>query len=190
MLSLILLIFGAVLYYRGRIKIGSINAEGKHVKSAGIILMLPAMGSFLLGLVIGTLFSGDVETLMNLINILFIVEIAAIFLALFVAYRMIVNPPDATGLPGVLGNLGSRESQQPRKTVTIPGTNAPIELPSAPKITKTILSTQEAAEYLNTTEDNIFHLIEEGKLTAARVNYRYQIARSQLDDYLNTQKPI
>lgn len=190
MLSLILLIFGAVLYYRGRIKIGSINAEGKHVKSAGIILMLPAMGSFLLGLVIGTLFSGDVETLMNLINILFIVEIAAIFLALFVAYRMIVNPPDATGLPGVLGNLGSRESQQSRKTVTIPGTNAPIELPSAPKITKTILSTQEAAEYLNTTEDNIFHLIEEGKLTAARVNYRYQIARSQLDDYLNTQKPI
>lgn len=185
MLALILLIIGAVLYYRGKIKIGSINAEGKHVKSAGIILMLPAFGSFLLGLVIGTLFDGNIEMLMNLVNLLFILEIAGIFLALFVAYRMIVNPSGAPPLPGVLGDLQSQQPQQARKTVTIPAPALPVEPLPTPKITKPILSTQEAAEYLNIAEADVFNLIEEGKLTAARVNYRYQIARSQLDEYLS-----
>lgn len=184
MLALILLIVGAVLYFTGKIKIGSINAEGKHVKSAGIILMLPAFGSFLLGLVIGTLFERNIELLMSLINILFILEIAGVFLAAFVAYRIIVNPTGAPRLPGVFGDLQSQQPQQARKTVTIPAPILPVEPPPAPKITKPILTTKEAAEYLNVTEDDVFHLIEEGKLTAARVNYRYQIARSQLDEYL------
>ncbi len=189
MLALILLIIGAVLYYRGKIKIGSINAEGKHVKSAGIILMLPAFGSFLLGLVIGTLFDGNVETLMNLVNLLFLLEIAGIFVALFVAYRMITNPSGAPPLPGILGNLQSQQPQQARKTVTIPAPHTSVEQPPpAPKTTKPILTTKEAAEYLNVSEDDVFHLIEAGKLTAARVNYRYQIARSQLDEYLSNRE--
>jgi excisionase family DNA binding protein len=188
MLSLILLGIGAVLYFRGRIKIGSINAEGKHVKSAGIILMLPAFGSFLLGLVIGTLFEGNVEMLLNLVNILFVVELVGAFLAAFVAYRIIVNPTGSTRLPGIFGDLQSQQPQQPRKTVTIPAPDSPAESSPAPKIIKPILSLQEAAEYLKITEADVLRLIDEGKLTAARVNYRYQIARSQLDDYLNTRE--
>jgi excisionase family DNA binding protein len=185
MLALILLIIGAVLYYRGKIKIGSINAEGKHVKSAGIILMLPAFGSFLLGLVIGTLFDGNMEMLMNLVNLLFLLEIIGIFVALFVAYRMIANQSGSPHLPGLLGDLQSQPPQQARKTVTVPAPLSPLAPPPRPKITKPILSIQEAAEYLKMAEADVLHLIEEGKLTAARVNYRYQIARSQLDEYLS-----
>jgi len=188
MLALILLIFGAILYYRGKIKILSINAEGQHVKTAGIILMLPAFISFLLGLIIGTLFDGNIDMLMNLVKILFFLEIGGVFLAIFVAYRIIVNPAGASRLPGILGNLQSQQPQQARKTVTIPAPHAPVEPPPAPKSTKPVLNTQEAAEYLSISETDVLRLIEEGKLTAARVNYRYQIARSQLDEYLSKQE--
>ncbi len=48
----------------------------------------------------------------------------------------------------------------------------------------TVMTTTEAALYLNMTEDAVLELIESGKLTAARINYRYRISRSVLDEFI------
>jgi excisionase family DNA binding protein len=184
MLALIVLIIGGMMYFTSKFKIGSIQAEGKHVKSAGLILMLPAICSFMLGIILGTLFANNIDLLMSLLNVLFVVEIVGTFLAAFVAYRIIVNPSNVPRLPGILGNLQSQQPPQGKRTVTVPAPMSAAAPPPAPKTTKSVLSTQEAAEYLDMTEANVIQLIEDGKLPAARVNYRYQIARSQLDELL------
>jgi excisionase family DNA binding protein len=46
------------------------------------------------------------------------------------------------------------------------------------------MNLKEAARYLQTTEEDILQMIDEGKLTAARDNYNYKIAKSQLDELL------
>lgn len=52
----------------------------------------------------------------------------------------------------------------------------------------TVMTIREAASYLNMTEQAVTNLIEEGKLAAARVNYRYRISRSVLDDFISEQQ--
>ncbi len=52
----------------------------------------------------------------------------------------------------------------------------------------TVMTTAEAAAYLNITEEAVMDLIEEGKLSAARINYRYRISRTVLDDFIKEQQ--
>src|SRR5262245_822468 len=97
-MAIIALVIGAILYFRGKISVGSFKAQGKHVKDAGLVLMLPAAGSFFLGMGVGLLFLDNPRGLMSVVNVLLVVELMAVFIAIFVAYRLIVNP---VGYPNV-----------------------------------------------------------------------------------------
>lgn len=166
-MTLVFLVIGFILYRTEKISLGNFQAEGKHIKSAGLVLMLPALGSFFLGLVLGAIFAGNFQAIANLINVLLIVELVAVVIAVRVAYRLIVNPASYASLPGIA-----------KVASTAP--TAPVE-PTSP-ITKSILTLEEAAQYLGVTPAQITAWIDEGKLPAARVNYRFQIARSALDE--------
>lgn len=52
----------------------------------------------------------------------------------------------------------------------------------------TVMTTAEAAEYLEMPENAVLEMIEQGKLTAARINYRYRISRTVLDEFLKQQE--
>jgi excisionase family DNA binding protein len=48
-----------------------------------------------------------------------------------------------------------------------------------------VMSIKEAASYLGVSEDDVMKFIEDGKIAAARINYRYRISRSVLDDFIS-----
>jgi excisionase family DNA binding protein len=194
-MGLVLFIIGALLYWTSKFSFGSIRAEGRHVKAAGAVLMFPAAGAFVLSFVIGMLFNGDMDALLSLIGFLSFVEFAAMILSIIVAYILVVNPRNAPRLPGILGEIQAEaqgqgsapaqaKPQQPaRKPHPLQAYHNPAPAPTAvPKI----MSLKQAAEYMRVSEAEITRWIDEGKLAAARINYRYSIAKSALDDLRET----
>lgn len=183
-MALILMIVGAVLFYTGKIKFGSIDAEGKHVKGAGLILMLPAAGAFVLSLIIGFLFAGSIDLALSMLNFVAVLEFVGMIAAVFVAYRMIVDPANAPHLPTIIDNLVGQERRQGKRTVTVPALNVPSATRQAPIQTKPVMTVSEAALYMNMKESQVVDLIDSGQLPAARVNYKYQIAKSLIDEWM------
>ncbi len=192
-LSLILLVLGIFLFYMGRIEIGTLRAAGRHVKAAGIILTLPAAVTLvLINFIIPLIFGGNFDAAMAAVGFVAFLELFGIFAAAALAYVLLADPPGVPRLPGVLGDLQEEarkhrpaavQPQQRRKIVTIPTPGMrPVShnRDSYPRI----MNLQQAARYLNTSEEDVLRLIEEGKLAASRDNFAYKIARSQLDELL------
>lgn len=177
-MSLIFLVIGTILFLTGRLAFGNFRAEGKHVKGAGLILMMPALGAFFISLFVGMLFGSSAELLISLLNLLIVLEFAGLIIAGIIAYRMIANP--APSLPNQYRE--SEAKAQPDVRTLMPAPALVV------KPNKTILTLEEAAAYVNMTPAQILSLIDEGKLAAARVNYRYQIARSALDELLEARE--
>jgi excisionase family DNA binding protein len=65
--------------------------------------------------------------------------------------------------------------------------NLPARPPSGRNFPN-VMSTDQAARYLNISEQTVLDLINEGKLAAARINYRYQISRAVLDDFIRQRR--
>jgi excisionase family DNA binding protein len=189
-LSIIPLIIGVILFYMGRVHIGMLRAEGRHVKAAGVILTLPAaLSLLLLNFFIPMAFGADVDAAMVAIGAVTLLEAVGLLAAVGIAYLLIADPPGAPRLPGILGQLQDEARKNrpadapPRraKTVTIP---TPASM--RPLVTRedfpSVMDLKQAARYLRVSEAEILRLIEEGKLAASRDNFRYKIARSQLDE--------
>jgi excisionase family DNA binding protein len=189
-LSIIPLVIGVILFYMGRVQIGALRAEGRHVKAAGVILTLPATISLvLLNFFIPTAFGRDFDAAMVAIGIVTLLEVIGVLAAISLAYLLIADPPGAPNLPGILGQFQEEARKNrpadapPRrvKTVTIP-TPASVR----PLVTResfpSVMNLKQAARYLRVSEADILRLIEEGKLAASRDNFSYKIARSQLDE--------
>ena len=197
-MSFVLLIVGAFLYFAGRIEMGTLRAEGRHVKAAGVILALPAIIVILMNfLFIPLAFGSNEGAAQSAIDFVGLLEIVGMLVAAGIAYILIADPPNAPRLPGLLGEI---QTEARGSTVKTPRPQAPkqgkiINIPTAstplrPKISlnrdnfPSIMNLKEAARYLQTTEEDILQMIDEGKLTAARDNYNYKIAKSQLDELL------
>ncbi len=189
MMGFVVMIVGAILFYRERFSFGNIQTAGRHVKAAGVVLMLPSGGALVLSLLIGMFFSGNLNLLSSLLLVISLAEFLAMYAAIAVAYILIVNPDNAPRLPGLLGEIqagidtqaGPTPTRQTAGAPSVPRNPAPAAQPTE---SKRILSVAEAALYLGMTEVQVLQLIDEGKLPAARANYRYQIARSLLDEIL------
>lgn len=193
-MGLILLIAGAALYFMGRIEIGTLRAEGKHVKVAGIILALPSIVTLLLvNFFVPMAFGSHAGTVASVNGVIYFLELIAMLAAIGIAYILIADPPNAPRLPGILGDIQqeARTSQparpaRPSKVINIPTPAATLR----PKINfnrdsfPSVMNLKEAARYMQVSEDDVLKLIEEGKLTAARDNYNYKIAKSQLDELM------
>lgn len=190
----VLLMIGAVLALRGKFRFGSVDTEGRHVKAAGVVLMLPALSMLLLSMILVTLFGIEQGAVIAFSGVITLFGLGAIGLALTVAYILIAEPQNAPRLPGLLGRIqDERRGQSTDTTTAAPVSKAPRRHPldyagrsSTPGKFRTILSVNEAAEYMGVTPADILAWIDRGELPAARDNYRFQIARSVLDDLKQT----
>lgn len=195
-MSLILFVLGAYLWYTGRFSFGSVNTQGRHIKAAGVVLMLPAGGTFVLSFVLGLVFLSSETMLVTMINIMAMVEFFSLIAAVIIAYILVADPQNAPRLPGILGEIqAERRAQENRGATSSPAPNSNIQTTSRPvkpgpvaprqESFGAVLTVQEAATYMRLNEADILKLIDDGKLAAARINYSYRIARSNLDDLLN-----
>ena len=182
MVALILLIGGIYLWYKGQFRFGSIQTEGRHVKVAGVLLMLPAAGAFVLSLLIGLFFGSIMQLVVSLLVVISVIEFMSVFLVLWLAYLLLVNPARAPRLPGYLGEVQAGIGPQQSQSRQRPTQQAQ---PAVHQTEKKVLTLAEAAHYLGMTEAQVLNLIDNSQLAAARSNnYNYQIARSQLDEVL------
>jgi excisionase family DNA binding protein len=188
----LLLSLGLILWLRGKFRFGSVDTEGRHVKAAGVVLMLPALSTLLLGMILMSLFGAERGAEMAFSGVMVLFGLSIIGLAITIAYILIANPQNAPRLPGILGVIQDERRGKTAETTTPPPTpklasRHPLDsggrssAPSQAKI-RAILSVNEAATYMGVTPADILTWIDRGELPAARDNYRFQIARSVLDD--------
>jgi excisionase family DNA binding protein len=186
-MDLILLVIGIFLWYRGRFKFASIHTEGRHVRAAGVVLMLPFILIFALG--IGVMLFMGFEAGINFLfsGPMLILSLSAMVLAVAIAYILIADPPNAPHLPGILGQIQDERHGKAVEPPRQPVSSHPLDRLSpfgAPKrgVVPTVLSVNEAAEYMKLTPAEIMGLIDAGKLAAARGTSGFRIARSLLDE--------
>ncbi len=192
MMALILFIIGAVLLFTGRFALGTVNTQGRHVKAAGVVLMAPATGSFVLSLLIGMVFAGNLDFALSLLMAIAMIELVAMIGAVVVAYILIAAPQNAPRLPGILGEIQRERLSQAAPAAASQAAAAPSR-PAPQAVAResfpAILTVSQAAQYLQVKEADILALIEAGQLPAARINYTYRIARSALDDLMAIREP-
>jgi excisionase family DNA binding protein len=199
-MSLILLVIGALLVYMGRIDLGTLQASGRHVKAAGAILTLPGIVTLALTyFFIPLSFGSNPAALDFTLGVVAVLDVVGMIVAIGLAYILISDPPNAPRLPGLLGEIQA-EARSGQKTDTDQSASPPkpekktVIVPAAdtfrPKSEinrdkfPSVMSLKQAARYLQVTEDEVMALIDSGKLPAARDNYNYKIAKSQLDELL------
>lgn len=197
-----LLCIGGFLFWQGRFNFGGVQTEGRHVKAAGAILMLPAAGYVLLSIALNVLFGRDTNAVQSVRGLLSILQLVMMIISVIVAYILIADPPNAPNLPGILGDI---QNEKKSKSSQIPPTSSrpkQIQKPQAPRHPlerfvpantqpvkfSNVLSVKEAAAYMGVTPEEIMALIDAGKLPAARDASGYRIARSVLDELKDATK--
>lgn len=194
-----LLVIGGFLFWQGKFNFGSIQTEGRHVKAAGAILMLPAAGYVLLNFALKIVF-GSQNSSQSDEALLSILQLVMMITGVIVAYILIADPPNAPRLPGILGEIQNERRGKPSqppptsserpKQQQRPVQRHPLDrfMPTSSQPVKisNVLSVKEAAAYLGVTPEEILGLIDAGKLPAARDSGGYRIARSVLDELKDT----
>lgn len=173
-ITIILFMIGLGLVIVGRVRFADIDAQGPQVRAAGLVLMVPLVTMFILGILAGMLTRGDAEGVSVALNVLFVVEIITWMAAVAVAYFLLyakagvkfdMNQFRITDFLGVTSPQGTLSSVQ-RNT-----------LPS-------IMTVQQAARYLGVSETHILDAIKAGRLAASKSPQKgYSIARMVLDEY-------
>jgi excisionase family DNA binding protein len=196
-IMLIALVFiGAFLFWQGKINFNTVQTEGRHVKAAGVVLMLPAAGYILLTFVLSMLFG--TPTSQGSLALLSILQLIMMIIAVVVAYILIADPPNAPHLPGILGDIQNERHGKPSQPPSNDSRPKPQQRPeqrhplerfiptnSQPIKVASVLSVKEAAIYMGISPDEIMRLIEAVKLPAARDSSGFRIARSVLDELKN-----
>jgi len=156
-ISVALLAAGFALLMLGQIKLGEFEAEGIKVRIVGLVLMVPLISVVFLSILFPE--GGDLVGF---------VELATWAGAGIAAYVLLFQE---TGLPSFnMPELQTLEQPNRRKQ----------NFPS-------VMSLAEAARYLNVPEQKVIELINEGNLAAAKINHRYSISRTALDEFLENQ---
>lgn len=160
--------FGLYLLFRGNFRFRGRNVPPATGRLVGMLLMAPLVLGFLYGLiVIGQTENLSPDILDNpaLLNAA-LVEMVLLVLALILAgYMLFSLPVEAPLMPTARWQGGG--------------------MPVAPEYGK-VMTTAEVAQYLRIPEFEVITLIEDGKLPAARIGSDYRIARSVVEDFLNS----
>lgn len=211
-MGLILLAIGAYLTATGRIHLGNFHEEGRHVRAAGVVLMLPTAGIFVVTIFFAMLFAGNIDALYGILGLLYGLELIAMIIAVGIAYILLVNPPNAPKLPGILGEIqaeanGQPSEDQPKTPNARTAPQRPTEHPlqryaavqraaesAAPAVDRAsfpkIVNIAQAAQYLRVSEEKVRALIDAGQLPASRNGGGYVIAKSVLDELLAEQAAV
>lgn len=248
-MSIILFVIGSGLLFVGSIRLGTFEAEGPQVRTAGFVLTMPLIAIYVLSFMVRMITNAD-EGALGFVAFL---ELPAMAVAVGVAYALLArdresiatlfqptqrrtqdkaspprkpptfNPPrsrsedqtderptltprrpeprerssdhplsggpktgdadEATPPEAEEARIADAEKSE-QKEDEAPVRPAPRRAPANRKSFPTVMTTAEAASYLNMAEADVLTLIESGKLTAARINYRYRISRSVLDEFI------
>lgn len=214
-MSQLLFLVGLGLMFVGKINVGDINAEGRVVRAAGAMLMLPLIAVLVLSQVLNWLNGSTIGGKGGGVVFLLIIELGGMVICSAAAYMMLkrasedenggktetINPsttvnirpkdekPSApppiqqspkNGGPRPTGNgSGYSDLMRPR----VEGNNVSRKREDFPAV----MDIRDAARYLNKTEKEVMKLIDQGKLAAARINYRFRISRTVLDDFIEEQ---
>lgn len=204
-MSELLFVIGAGLLIIGRVRFGRINAEGPRVRSAGLLLTMPLIIRLIASFVANSFSRGDAEALSRGMSIVGTLELLAMIGAVAFAYAMLIretvqSSPGPTIFPRP-EQQDRRKDDQPSQQAdaeekpappaapprTIPGGRPPMSA-SQRRQQPSVMTTAEAARYLNISEQAVMDLIKDGKITAARINYRYRISKTVLDEFLQDQQ--
>ncbi len=174
-MSEILFILGAGLLLVGRIQFGNINAEGTPVRTAGFVLTTPLVSRMVLGLVASSL-----SLSAALVDAF---EFAILVASVSAAYALVYREQQPVEQQKIEQQQDKKPDSPPQQTAPPAPVFKPRPQPRKDRF-PSVMSLAEAASYLNTTETAVIDLINEGKITAARINYRYRISRAVLDDFI------
>lgn len=176
----ILFIIGMGLVIVGKVRFGMFDAEGHPVRAAGFMLMMPLIVVLFLSFVLGVITGGDTVAMSRTLPFVLFLQLPVAIVCVGVAYSLLRKRSDEEKLDEPPST--SAQPVEPPKPKPEPLPRRPLGgFPS-------VMGTAEAARYLNVTEQAVMKLIEDGKITAARINYRYKISRSVLDEFLQDQK--
>jgi excisionase family DNA binding protein len=207
-MDLILLVVGLILLYRGRWSFAGFETEGKHVKAAGALLMMPATVNVVLAFVLMIIFGNNPDAVFAAANSVSVFMLLLMMGVVGLAYILIADPPGAPQLPSMLGEIqnerrGLRQNSEMQQDTTF---STPSPIPQRPQVRHpldlggmsarpqpratygTVLTVRDAAQYMNVSEQQIMQWIDEGKVTAARGNNGFAIARSVLDELKDTSR--
>ena len=187
----ILFLVGVPMVVLGRLRFGGFSQSGPGVRAAGILLMLPFAASLLFsGLLVSISANWTAESRRSFVNLLSIAQLAGQVVAMLAAWFVLrkgnngesVVPP---ARPGFLRQLERLSEAARREAQARPSQQRQVQ----PNVTNfpSVMNTSQAAAYLQVPEQTVLELIDSGKLIAARINHRYTIARSVLDEYRNSQ---
>lgn len=181
MLSLLMFIFGLMMFNRRRASIAllKLQAEGAVARTAGLVLMLPLLVSLSLGVLLGLFVGNDLDAFLTAVETVALLELAGIILAAAAAYYILRYQIAWSRLnDGAMhtGTTGRPPFTSGTVTIQPPVPPAPVQFPS-------VMTTKEAAGYLRVPEQRIVDGIYNGELAAVRSGNSYRIARIALDDF-------
>ena len=197
-MSIILFVIGAIMAYTGRFAFSGFRAQGKPVRAAGMVLMVPAALTFLASLMGGVIFAGNVQALVGFLNLMAILEFVGLMIATGIAYILVADPAGAPRLPGVLGEIQAErehkvnplEEVRKARAQQVPAPenhaahplNRQVQMSTRVETFGKVLNVKQAASFMNLTEPAIVGMIHEGQLPAVRSGGDYAIARSRLEE--------
>ena len=189
-MAFILFLIGMPMSLMGRVRFGSFARSGPGVRAAGVVLMLPFGASLLFsGLLVSISGNWSVEARQSFVQVISLVQLVGQVLAMFAAWWILRTSSAENVIPKSMPNFlqkwnemqeSARSEAQARSVPASPAPRSDTQFPS-------VMNTRQAAAYLQVPEQTILELITSGKLIAARINHRYTIARSVLDDYRDNQ---
>jgi excisionase family DNA binding protein len=190
MCSTILLITGLLLLFRGGFRIGERYITPERARQIAAILLLPMLVQICVTTVFFlnsdiTIRDGAIDweqfqnltfaLVDNLTTIDLLVSLIAVGMAFYLAYYAPAPSPDQAAA-----------NQMKPKRVHPLGNPPPMSDPNVLRPIPNVMTVAEAASYLRVTESDIMHLIEDGKLPAARIGDSYRIARIAVDDFISS----
>lgn len=194
----LLFIVGLGIAIIGRINIGSLNAEGPTARAAGFMLMMPVLVVLVLSFALDFITGGDLNAMSWIQPFLLFLQLPVIVVCVGVAYWLIRSqnrtaPPTPSEPASTAEDTPTASTID--QTVDTPTTTPEPAPPPPPQVGRppasrkfpNVMGIKDAASYLNTSEQRVMQLIEEGRITAARINYRYQISRRVLDEFIEDQ---
>ncbi len=212
-MSQLLFLVGLGLIFIGKLNVGDINVEGRIVRAAGAVLALPLFSVLVLGQVLHWLGGSNIGGEGGGRVFLVVVELAAMIICSGAAYVMLkrasVEGGETTSTVHKTPNLKIQpKDDKPAAQPPQPSDNDdPQEkqngssysdlMRSRPQMGgasrkredfPAVMDIREAARYLNKTEKEVLKLIDQGRLAAARINYRFRISRTVLDEFIEDQK--
>jgi excisionase family DNA binding protein len=170
-MDVILFLIGVLMVATGKFRLASWRTAGRHVRAAGVVLMIPGAANFAAGFVLLFIYGGDFEAIFAAFDQIAPFMMAIMMIAVVLAYLLIADPPGAPHLPGMLGRIQSERRAGQHPLVS-----------QQTRSFSSVLSVADAAAYMNVPPAKILEWIEAGQLPAARDSSGYQIARSRLDE--------